>query len=468
MSTRTRWLSAGLLGLCTAVASQAQTIDPAPAQASTARRAFQSAGQAATLREALPHLTRAAHAWPTQSSYWISLARVGARLSDTAAVQEALRVLAPMGAGVTLLSDTVLHRLAQAASLRSVFDSLARSTATVAGGRVIATIADSGVFAEGVDADPRSGALYVGSIAQRTVFEVGVDGRVRDLHVARGQRVGAILGVRVAGDGRHVFATTAGLRMMRDYQPGDSTLNAILKIRIADGEVVSRWDVPVDSARHLLGDLAIDSRGTVYATDSYAPVMYVLRPGTDRLQSVRHPLFRSLQGVAPIPGTSRVVVADYSHGLLRVDPDRQTVVRIADAAGTTTLGFDGLVWHDGALVGVQNGVQSPRIARLTLNADQTRVLQFRVIDRQPEVATEPTIGTIWRGGFVYVANSQWEAYDDDGARRPGSVLRATTLLCVPLPAAPSQAAAAGRKGTRSTASAPPPSRACNASDAASP
>ncbi len=461
-------LCTGALAYCVAATAQAQAIDPAPAQASTARRAFQAAGQAATLREALPHLTRAAHAWPTQSSYWISVARVGARLSDTAVVQEALRALAPMGAGATLLGDTALHRLARAPTLRAVFDSLARATATVTGGRVIATIADSGVFAEGVDADPRTGALYVGSIAQRTVFEVNVDGRVRDLQVARGKRIGAILGVRVAGDGLHVFATTAGLRMMHGYQPDDSTLSAILKIRIADGEVVARWDVPADSARHLLGDLAIDARGSVYATDSYAPVMYVLRPGTDTLQSVRHPLFRSLQGVAPVPGTSRVVVADYSHGLLRVDPDKKTVVRIADAEGTTTLGFDGLAWHDGALVGVQNGVQSPRIARLTLNADQTRVLQFRVIDRQPEVATEPTIGTIWRGGFVYVANSQWDAYDDDGVRRPGSVLRATTLLCVPLPAAPSQAAAVERKGTRSTASAPPPSRACKASDAASP
>jgi hypothetical protein len=463
-----RRCSASLCGLFVAATAQAQAVDSTAAYASTARSAFQAAGQAATLREALPHLARAAHAWPTQSSYWISLARVGARLSDTAAVREALGALAPMGAGITLLSDTSLHRLAQAPSIRAAFDSLKRSTATVTGGRVVATIADSGVFAEGVDADPRSGALYVGSIAQRTVFEVAANGRVRDLQVSRTKPVGAILGVRVTNDGRHVYATTAGLRMMRGYQPGDSALVAILKIRITDGEVVARWDVPHDGARHLLGDLAIDAHGTVYATDSFAPVIYVLRPGADTLLQVRHPLFRSLQGVAPIPGTSHLVVADYSHGLLRVDVDRQSVVRIADASGTTTLGFDGLVWHDGALVGVQNGVQSPRIARLTLNDDQTRVLQFRVIDRQPEVATEPTIGTIWRGGFVYVANSQWDAYDDDGVRRPGSVLRATTLLCVPLGTVRGQAAAADRKGTRSTASAPPPARACNASDAASP
>ena len=409
-----------------------QPTDSTVVQAALARRAFQDAAAATTLRHALPHLVRAARAWPTQSSYWVSMARVGARLSDTAAVQEALSALAPMGVGTSLLSDTALDRMAQLPALRRLRETMSRTSGPVVGSRVVRMIADSTVFAEGIDADPKTGALYVASIRQRSILEVAADGRIRDLDVSRAPRVGAIFGVRVAADGRHLYATTAGVPMMRGYARSDSTLAAVLRVRIADGAVVQRWDVPVDGAPHLLGDLAIGEDGTVYATDSRTPGIYILRPGADTFNRISDPIFRSLQGLASIPGRRQLVVADYSHGLLRVDLASRAVVRIADAPGSTMLGIDGIVWHDGAVIAVQNGVQSPRVLRIVLNADGSRVERFSVIDRQPEVADEPTIGTVWRDGFVYVANSQWNAYDDAGQRRPGTSLRGTTLLCVPL------------------------------------
>ncbi|MGE0441524.1 MAG: hypothetical protein AB7S39_13645 [Gemmatimonadales bacterium] len=34
--------------------------------------------------------------------------------------------------------------------------------------------------------------------------------------------------------------------------------------------------------------------------------------------------------------------------------------------------------------------------------------------------------------FVYVANSQWEKYAEDGSRRPGTVLAQPVLLSVPI------------------------------------
>ncbi len=452
------------LALTTApVLLSAQSLDSAAAHAADARTAFAEAGRAVTLREALPHVTRAARAWPTQPSYWVSMARIGARIADTAAVWEALEALAPMGAGPLLLTDTAVGRIAQAPALRASFAAVVSGAATVAGGRVVATIADSTVFAEGVDANRKTGHLYVASIRQRTVFEIAPDGRVRDLDVSRHERVGALLGVRVANDGAHLYATTAGLPTMMNYSAGDSALHAILRIRLTDGAVLQRWDLPRDGARHLLGDLAIAADGTVYATDSYAPVVFVLRPGADTLAQIRHRHFRSLQGIAPIPGQQAFIVADYSHGLLRVDAATGRVDRLRDAPGSTTLGIDGLTWYDGTIIAVQNGVQAPRVIRLTLNATHTAVDSFRVIDRQPELADEPTIGTVWGGDYVYVANSQWEKYDETGTRKPGTALAPTRLLCIPL-AQP----VAGRNGTRKTASAPPVSRGCNRSDAASP
>lgn len=347
-------------------------------------------------------------------------------------------------------------------------------------GRVIATIADSTVFAEGVDADPRTGALYVASVRHGTILEVAMNGTVRDLHVQRAAHIGALLGVRVARDGRTLYATTAGLPYREGQAVADSAVAAIIQVRIADGAVISRWDVPPDGEKHLLGDLAIGDDGTVYASDSFAPLLFWIAPGAATLASLRDTLFRSLQGIAPIPHTRRLIVADYSRGLLHVDLDARRVERMGDLATQRSRGVDGIVWYDGAIIGVQNGASPARVVQFDLDSTWRRVERLTVLDQQPALADEPTIGTRWRGGFVYVANSQWEKFDDRGQRRPGVSLSPTRLMCIPLEARASAQAAlatgvvvatptgAERKGTRSTASVPPSSRACSTSDASSP
>jgi len=474
-------LSAGTLG--------AQSGNASVDSAAVARTSFGQAAATPTLRETLPLVQRAARAWPTQPAYWAATARIAARLSDSAAVRDALTALLAMRASPSVVHDSAVARVIAPPSFDALRTAMASAAAPVARGRLLATISDSTVFAEGIDAHPVSGALYVASIRHRTILEVRADGHVRDLGVSRDARVGALLGVRVAPDGASLYATTTAHPAMQTshaaHTVGDTVVrdtvvrDAILRVRIADGAVTGQWVVPDDGARHLLGDLAVDARGVVYATDSYAPLLFMLRPDKSALTSMRHPLFRSLQGVAPVPGASRLLLADYSHGLLRVDLDTRTVTRVIDAPGTTSLGIDGIVLHGDAVIAVQNGVEPVRIARFMLDAEQRQITRVEVLDQQPALADEPTIGTVWRGGFVYVANSQWEKYDDTGQRRAGTQLRPTFLICVPLDLVQNHrrdtprrqaatTASTGRKGTRNTDSAPPPSRACNVSDAASP
>jgi hypothetical protein len=52
------------------------------------------------------------------------------------------------------------------------------------------------------------------------------------------------------------------------------------------------------------------------------------------------------------------------------------------------------------------------------------------------LAPEPTIGTMMGDHFVYVANSQWEEFDDAGHLEPGARLTRPRLIAVPLPRTP--------------------------------
>ena len=306
-------------------------------------------------------------------------------------------------------------------------------TIAVARSRVVATLPDSAFWPEGVDYDPRSGHYYLASVRQRTIAELRPDGSVRELWPRGRAGIGAVLGVRVDTTRGVLWATTSGLRQMKGYEPGDSAIAALLRIRISDGAIERRWDVAPTARGHVLGDLAVAPNGDVWVTDSFEPVVYRLRAGRDTLERISSPLFRSLQGVAPDADGRTVVLADYSRGLLALDVATSEVTRIEDAPNVSARGCDGIVLDaHGAIIAVQNGVSPARVVRFVIDPTRRRVLSATVIDRNPAIADEPTIGTIAGGEFVYVANSQWEKYDESGARKPGIPLTAPVLLAVPL------------------------------------
>jgi hypothetical protein len=276
----------------------------------------------------------------------------------------------------------------------------------------------------------------VASIRHRTITEIQADGSARELWAADGATsgvtVGAMFGVRVDAARRVIWATTSAVPQMVNYGAADSTIAALLRVRLSDGAIERRWSIPPAPAGHVLGDLAIGPNGDVFVTDSNDPVLYWLRPGADTLEAVRSPLFRSLQGMAPTPDGRLLYLADYSHGILRVNLETKSVVRVGDAPGSTSLGCDGLAWDRGAIVAVQNGVAPPRIMRFVLASSGDRIARAQVLDQNWEVADEPTIGTIVGKEFVYVANSQWEKFDSAMRRVPGKPLSRPRLLAVPL------------------------------------
>ncbi|MDQ8166114.1 MAG: hypothetical protein P3A28_10220 [Gemmatimonadota bacterium] len=408
---------------------------PAADSATSARAAWRratSAMQVGDIATARAEADRAVNAWPTQEVFLWGRVVLAARAGDTSGVVSALDAYADIGIGRDFGNEPSIKAFMNSPQLQA---SRARHTANrapLARSTVRATLPDSTFWPEGMDHDPRTGAFYVTSLRHRTIAEWR-DGTTREL-IARGRSdLGAILAVRVDTARGLLWATTSGIPQQANFTPADTAIVALLRIRIADGSIERRWDLPVASGGRVPGDVAIGPRGDVYISDSQHPELYRLAPGSDSLIPIRHPLFRSLQGIAPTPDPNILYVADYSHGILRVDFARQTVTRVGDAPRSTSLGIDGLTWHRGALIAIQNGVAPARVMQYSLDAAGTHFTRAEVLDRNSAIADEPTIGTLVGDAFVYVANSQWEKYDAAGRPRPNATLTRPVLLSLPIP-----------------------------------
>ena len=276
-------------------------------------------------------------------------------------------------------------------------------------------MADSTLWPEGVDCTADGETCWITSVAQRNLFVVPRHGIARPLVGGSQLLPGPVTAVRYDARRDRLWVTTSTGVGPAPRAPSRAVLALV---NPHSGRVERSWAIPGSDSLHVLGDLAVSADGDVLVSDSRSPALYLLAHGAATLAAIAHPLFRSLQGVAFVPGSPYAIVADYSHGLLRVDVRSGRVRRVDDAPVGSSLGVDGIAWHDGAVVGVQNGFAPPRVVQFDLDPSLERITEVRLLDRNSGVADEPTGGTIIGDSFVYVANSSWEKYDDAGARVP--------------------------------------------------
>jgi hypothetical protein len=79
----------------------------------------------------------------------------------------------------------------------------------------------------------------------------------------------------------------------------------------------------------------------------------------------------------------------------------------------TLAGVDGLYWHKGSLIAIQNGIGSPRVAAFRLSKDGLRVTQTMVLENRSALTILPTTGAIKGNDFYFIVNSQIDNMNDD-------------------------------------------------------
>ena len=382
-------------------------------------------------------MKRAADAWPTQQVYLENAAALAAMARDTSDAAQWLNKLADLGIGPQVASDTTYHALVGAPMFDAAVARLAAATAPVARSRVRLSIPDTMFHAEGMAFDGRSSRWFVGSVRQRRVVVVAQDGAVRDFVRPAADGIAGVFGMAVDTARRTLWVATTASPRMEGFAPIDSGRVGVFGYNVDTGRLVrSAWMPRDSSSAHTFGDVAVAPNGDVYVSDSQSPWIHRLRPGADSLQRfLTHPFFRSLQGMAITADGATMFVADYSHGLARIDLTSRSVTPLRVPSGVTALGIDGLYLHHGALIGVQNGVAPAKVARFCLSADAAAVTRIDVLDRNPAIVDESTLGAVVGDSMFYVATSQWEKFDDAGRRAPNATMRPATVVGLALESA---------------------------------
>jgi hypothetical protein len=303
----------------------------------------------------------------------------------------------------------------------------------IAAGRVAATLPDSIVVAEDVAWDAARRRWLVSDLRRGRIVTVTPSGRASILFDLRPD-TWAVFALGVDAPRGVLWATTIGMPGLAGYTRADSGRAALLKLELATGRLLHRFDFPHASPTeaHAPGDMAVAPNGDVFVSDGETGELFVLRKGADALVAlVPAGELVSPQQPAVSPDGGTVLVADYIRGIAAVDGATGHVTWLAHGPSVALNGIDGLVFHGRDLIAMQNGTEPNRILRLALDPGMRAVVGVTVLAQGPAIA-QPTHAAASGDAVVVIARSGWDRVARDGSVRTGVPAAGATLVRVPL------------------------------------
>jgi hypothetical protein len=369
----------------------------------------------------------------TRALYNLACAR--ALTGDSATAVALLERLARMEVATEAARDPDFDGIRGQPAFQAALARAKTLDARVGSSEVAFTLPDKELITEGVAYDPGSGAFFVSSVRKRKVVRRTPDGRVSDFTKPSDGLMSAV-GLAVDAPRRALWVTTEGFPQMEGFRKEDEGRSFLLEYDLDRGVLRRRLGPPAGLDKAELSDVGVGPGGDVFVADPTAGRVYVLRRGERDLRVLTDagPI-GSAQGLAPSPDGRFVLVADYVQGIVRVDARTGEARLLPIPPDVALTGIDGLVFHAGALVGVQNGVKPHRVVRLRLDRALDRITDVETLERNHPEFDEPTLATVVQGVLHYVANSQYGKVKDDGTLdrerlRPPAILRLPLAVSV--------------------------------------
>lgn len=259
----------------------------------------------------------------------------------------------------------------------------------------IITTARGGYIPEGIEYDQANGRFLSGSLAEGTIFEIGLDGSV--VPFIRDADLVSSVGIEADEPRDRLLVANSDRAAFGGEPAGQAKLGVY---NLTTGERLAMVDLGAllgAQPKYFANDVTVDNEGNAYVTDTMNGVVYRVTPAYQA--SVLH-RFTDLPQGAQLNG---IVYHDNGY-LLVVAGEHTYKVPVANPAGTTKVnvaepvaGQDGIVWAaDGRLVATSNSGTEPRLVAFRSNDDWATAQRAGVAVLDGQATTAAAAGAeVW-------------------------------------------------------------------------
>jgi sugar lactone lactonase YvrE len=339
--------------------------------------------------------------FPDQGAVLYFLATAKEHLRETREPLDLLKKCLALQEGFDPSGDPAFLELKELKEFNALIEGVHRDFPAAMQAREAFRTSEKDLVPEGLAYDAQRNVFYLSSLNRRKIVQIGLDGSISDFVPGDRFDLLPVLGIRLDPNTDTVWAASFK----------DSGQTELLHFD-ATGKLLGRFR-PDGSAKHGFNDLVIRKNGEVILTDSLANEVLRFDPVTRsfKVLPVHRPLFYP-NGIA-LSGDDRTLYVADSLGVVRVDLTSGQTHDVNPGPRSTLAGIDGLYWHSGRLIAIQNGIGSPRVAAFHLSGDGLRVTQTTVLENRTNFCVLPTTGAIRGSDFFFIANSQIDNMNND-------------------------------------------------------
>jgi hypothetical protein len=220
-----------------------------------------------------------------------------------------------------------------------------------------------------------------------------------------------VMALRVDARRRILWAATGWIDNCRQCNPADKGKTALLAFNLDSGARIKRVDSPVEG---LLGDMTIGRAGDLFVSEGYHGAVLHLKVNASALERLDTPgEFRSPQTPALSADERTLYVPDYVRGIAAIDLKTRAVRWLQPGNDIIVTGIDGFYRYGNGFLAIQNGVKPERLVLFSPDLKKQQVLEANT----PGLG-EPSHGMFLGDTFYFLANTGWDAYDDNGKKKP--------------------------------------------------
>jgi hypothetical protein len=333
------------------------------------------------------------------------------------------RFIAMGQADAAVFQGKQFDELRKSGKFRTLLEEMHKNETPVARASEVFRMPETGLIPEDIDFDSRTGQFYVTSVMMSEILAFDKTGHS---HVfARGLHGWPMMALKIDSPRRVLWATEVALNTFKSVPQADRGTTTILIYDLDSGRLLHRVAGP---AKMTLGDMALTQDGDAIFSDNEGAGIYRVNRKTHAFDRLDEGDFVSPQTGVMSPDNRHLLVPDYSRGIGILDLKTKRVEWLASESPHALSGIDGLYLSGRTLIATQNGTSPERVVRFELNESLTRVQSESVVERASPTLGDPTHGVVVDGVFYYIANSGWDAIEDDGTPKAGAVASRALLM----------------------------------------